>query len=126
MIFQQRSRSFAGKPKLRGEDIHRSERQQTESSVGPGDTVHHFVDGAVAAGRDDRFETFRRRVPRERLSFAGTRGAHTMAIHGDRLHLARASAVPDRCGPPGLRITTVSFMDADQGGLWSFLQTRTA
>ena len=65
MISQHRRRSFVGQPELGREDVHGSHRQKAESDVSAGNPVHDFVNGPIASGRDDSFETLRRRVPGE-------------------------------------------------------------
>ena len=69
---------------LRGKNIHGADGQEAERGIAPGQTVDHLVDGSVAASRDNFFESFLSRMPRERFRFAGTRGGAYHAAASDR------------------------------------------
>ena len=56
--------------RVAGEDIHRAEREQSEGNVSPRDSVHDFIDGAVASRGHNFFITFRGRMARHHFRFA--------------------------------------------------------
>src|SRR5438105_5330502 len=59
-----------GQTEFRGKDINGADRQQTERGRCPGETINHFIDRSVAAGRNNSPVPFPRRFAGERFRFA--------------------------------------------------------
>src|ERR1700730_6930722 len=76
------------KAELHREHVSCSHRQQTERGATASQTIYDFVNGAIAAGSHDLFETLVGRSPRQCFGFATMSGAAGSAIARQRLHLS--------------------------------------
>ena len=87
MIFQHCGEIVGGQPQLGCEDIHGADGQEPERNVAAGNSVHDFVDRAVAAGGHDSSITFQGGMARQDFGVARVRGSAEGSPANDLLHL---------------------------------------
>ena len=70
--------------KLRGEDVHCADREQSQRDFASGEAIDHLISRSIAASSNDFFESLLDSLTGEHLCFAGTRCSADGAAAGDR------------------------------------------